>query len=861
VLLLGIAAYVSALQATFVFDDHHQIVQNRAIHDLSDNLRSLVRPRGLLYLSLAINHRLHGDIQWGYHAFNIACHLAAGLLLYGVVRRTLLHSTAIATTLPPSLVAALGSTLWLTHPLQTQAVTYVIQRGEVLAGLLSMASLYGLIRSHEAVALWPRRLWSLTALACWALAVLSKEPAAVFPVILLVYDRCFLAGSFRLAFRLRPWLYGPLLVSGSLAIALIIRHVASQDSVGFTLASSTSLTYAATQPAVIVHYLRLAFWPWPLVFDYFWRPALYPTQHVPHCMLLVSLLMLTGWGLYRNHPLGVAGTWFFVTLGPTSSVIPIADLCVEHRMYFALAPLMLIFAWLITRTIDLLAPPPWRPTAMLVTGIVLCATFAFVTHMRTLDYRAEARLWRTVVTHRPNNPRAHSNLATALIRNGGDPSEAIAHFKIAMRLLPGNVDPYNNLANLYMRQERYDEARSLLQMAHKMKPNHPWVKMNLGSLARRQGELVQAEALLRDSLALNPGFSPTYSELSLVLQQQERLEEARRVLEEGMERAVPSPQLWSALASVLSKQGKVADALLNARKALELAPDDDTVVLTCAAVLAMAGDHQNAIDHLSTLVDRNPDLCAARSNLAAANLVAGRYGPALVEYGRLLKLRPRDAQIVRRVAWLLATLPDEEFRNVDEALRMATWANQVTGDRVPIFLQTLAAALANAGNYQTAVDTQRRAIERLDANVSPAIFAEYTHHLESLVQRKPIRAHPSAFPAHENVRSLGPSLTGPEGCITPIPNSPRPSPMGENELTRDYPGHSDAKEHANVACNVWHGEPVSQEGDSSTNWIQTSHISPSLDKDAVLCRHRAAMSPKQRLCLHKGPSQCTPEAM
>ncbi len=147
--------------------------------------------RPLAALSFAINYALAGRTTWPYHATNLAIHIAAALLLLGVVRRTLL---AVGKSPRFSLACAAAiAALWAVHPLQTESVTYIVQRVESLAGLFYLLALYCLIR--QASSIGRAKWWSVSAVVACLLGVCTKEIMATAPVVLLAYDAIFLAGS------------------------------------------------------------------------------------------------------------------------------------------------------------------------------------------------------------------------------------------------------------------------------------------------------------------------------------------------------------------------------------------------------------------------------------------------------------------------------------------------------------------------------------------------------------------------------------------------------------------------------------------------------------------------------------------
>ena len=251
-----ILVYANSFNGVFLFDDAPHIVHNERIQHLRPLAGLLSGQRPIIDLSLAINYALGKLNVWGYHAINLGIHLLAALALYGVIRRTLSRNQLAdrfgSSSGPLAAVAAL---IWAVHPLQTQSVTYIIQRSESLMGLFYLLALYCLIRSVDSVR---RRVWQLAAVACCASGMGSKAVMVTAPLVLFLYDWVFLSKSAAIAARRRwtlylglaatwgvPWLTG---VAGG-----VLNPSTRGASVGFGFKGIMPLDYFLTQFGVIVH--------------------------------------------------------------------------------------------------------------------------------------------------------------------------------------------------------------------------------------------------------------------------------------------------------------------------------------------------------------------------------------------------------------------------------------------------------------------------------------------------------------------------------------------------------------------------------------------------------------------------------
>ena len=200
----AVACYANSLTAPLLFDDRH-IQESPLIHTLRPGWRLLENPRAVALYSLALNYALHGEEVAGYHLVNLAIHLAAGWLLLGLVQRTLCSPRLAArcgdAAWPLAMAVAL---LWTVHPLQTQAVTYIIQRMESLMSLFYLATLYAFVRARSSAR--PVR-WYLVSIACCALGMGTKEVMVTAPLMVLWYDRALAADSWRQLVMRRSWYY------------------------------------------------------------------------------------------------------------------------------------------------------------------------------------------------------------------------------------------------------------------------------------------------------------------------------------------------------------------------------------------------------------------------------------------------------------------------------------------------------------------------------------------------------------------------------------------------------------------------------------------------------------------------------
>jgi tetratricopeptide (TPR) repeat protein len=543
IVCVGALAYVNSFAGRFIFDDR-SILEDASIRHLWPPWMAMFSPnnvaRPIIGLTFAINYAISGLEVWSYHLINLLIHLLAALALFGVVRRALLSERmrerfgAAATAL-----AASVALVWAVHPLQTQSVTYIIQRGESLMGLMYLATLYAVIRAAQSVS----KRWVVAAVTACAMGMATKPVMATAPIIALLFDVIFITSSLTSSLRRRRALYAALGSTWIILAATITAPTPADWSAGFRMKQLTPVEYLQTQFGVIAHYLRLAVWPDALVLDYGWPVARTASEIIPFAAIIISLAAATLWALARRPAVGFLGAWFFLILAPTSSVMPIADLAFEHRMYLPLAAIVALCIIGSYRTgqalVARLARSPARRKQLgqfVGAGLlaVIVAALGSLTFLRNTYYQSDIVMWADVVKKRPGNARAHNNLGMFLAERG-QYGEALAHFDEACRLNPNDALAKNNLALTLANQGRVSEAIPLYLDALQRKPDYTDAHFNLGRALTAQGDLEAAKAHFSATTELDPTYGEAYFGLAMVLEKQGRaaaaVEPLRRVVE------------------------------------------------------------------------------------------------------------------------------------------------------------------------------------------------------------------------------------------------------------------------------------------------------------------------------------------
>jgi tetratricopeptide (TPR) repeat protein len=518
----GIGAYHNSFQGPFIFDDLGCIPENPHIRHLwpiwdvlSPHTESAVTGRPVVCLTLALNYALGGLNVWGYHAFNLAVHLLSTLVLFGILRRTL-EGEKLRDQIGAAAIWLAGAIalIWEVHPLQTECVDYIVQRTESLMGLFLLLTLYCTLRSSQSSR---PGVWYLAAVISCALGMGSKEVMVGAPLLVLLYDRVFLASSFRDLWHRRRELYIGLAASWVI-LAILVLWV-PHSATGFGIKGHTpwnySWDYLKTEAGVIVYYLRLCFWPHPLVIDYAdWPITLSLKGGLASGIVVIGLLGATVWAVRHRPWAGFLGAWFFLILGPTSSILPsVGEAAADRRMYLPLAAVVtmaVVGAFALGKR--LLNKQPGVALGCVAGGFVV-ALLTFLTIQRNCDYRSAVNIWQDTVEKRPSNPRAHNNFGTVLLQ-AGKVQEAIGHFEQALRIKPDYADAHNNLGAALRRQGRLQEAIGHYEQALRLKPDYAEAHNNLGNALVQLGRVQEAIGQYEQALRINPHFVQAQANLA-----------------------------------------------------------------------------------------------------------------------------------------------------------------------------------------------------------------------------------------------------------------------------------------------------------------------------------------------------------
>jgi protein O-mannosyl-transferase len=610
ILVAALAVYHNCFSVPFLLDDVPSITRNPSIRHLwpiwnalSPPPASFVAGRPVVNFSLAVNYALGGTNVWGYHALNLAIHILASLTLFGIVRQTFLSPVLRKRFGASAIQLALAvAVLWMVHPLQTEAVTYISERCESLMGLFYLLTLYCFIRGTDTSksASW----FALSVIAC-LLGMGSKEVMVTAPVLVLLYDRTFVSESFREAWKRHRPLY--IALGGTWILLSYLMLGLHQRGAGFGLGIAW-WDYALIECRAVVQYLWLAIWPHPLVFDYGEFVAIRHMGEVaPYVVILVVLVSGVLVELKRQPAIGFIGAWFFMILAPTSSIVPIGGQpMAEHRMYLSLVAVVILAVLGIHKVMG------QRGTVIF---LALAAGLGFLTIRRNEVYRTELSILEDTVAECPRSGRAHSNLGRALLEAGQFP-EAMTQCELALRMNPNNAEAHYNLGFILQRMGKVPEAVGEYEQTLRLKPEHADAHYNLGVALEKTGQEPKAITHYKQAIQFDPDNVEAHVNLGSAFLRTGKVSEAIEQYKQALRINPDYAEAYSNLGTIFQRLGKLPEAVVQYEQALRINPDYVEAHFNLGLALEKLGRPSEAIEHYQQALKLRPDFLPAVKALA-----------------------------------------------------------------------------------------------------------------------------------------------------------------------------------------------------------------------------------------------------
>lgn len=620
VTILGIIIYSNTFDCTFHLDDNPSILMNSSIRNLSDikTIWDNNHSRFTGYWSFALNYHFGAYDVWGYHLVNLIIHLINACLVYGLTR--LLFSTPVlrtdALSQHASGYAFAVALLFVSHPLATQSVTYIVQRLASLVTLFYVVTILlyiqGRLKDSKSTSRW---LFFAGALLSAILASYSKENAFTLPIAVVLVEGCFFrTKSISLTMKKSQWL---MLVGGlGVLSALVISRFASSaifrtipPELGNTY-SVTPWTYLLTQFSVIVTYIRLLILPLHQNLDYDFPIAtsFFEIRTMLSFAVLVSLLVVAVYLFNKKRLISFGIFWFFLTLAIESSIVPITDVIFEHRTYLpsfgfflVLMTIVYTYLWQKNRTV----------TSVLI--VMLVSINSVLAYQRNKIWKNEETLWKDVVQQSPGKARPYVNLGMYYIERG-EYQVAAPFFAKAYELNNAYFDAANNLGVCEVAKGDNKNALVHFNRALELDTTHARVYFGRGLTWIGLSEWNNAIADFTSAITINPEYAKAYGKR----------------------------------AYVLSRLSKWEEALKDFDTSIKLDSTNSTTYFDRGRLFGFTGRYTSALEDFSRAIMLEPGIPDGYVNRAITYENLGDFAKAVVDYDRYLQYMPNDTMAKNR---------------------------------------------------------------------------------------------------------------------------------------------------------------------------------------------------------------------
>jgi len=732
----------------------------------------------LTWLSHALDCQLFGLNPAGHHATNLLLHTLNALLVFATLRKL------TDTFWRSAFVAA----LFAIHPMHVESVAWVSERKDVLSvffGLLAILAYAkyssptprsALHAPHSAPSSILHPLsskWYWLALLCFALSLLSKPMLVTLPCLLLLLDFWPLQRIQPTTINLqRPVLLKLLLeklpffllVLGSIPLTLLAQ--AKGGSV--VPIGDISLAQRLANSAIAGGwYVGKLFWPVDLAVIYPLFPTRDPAQIFAGAVVLLGFSWLAVWQVRRRPYVFAGWFWYLGTLVPVIGLVQVGmQTYADRYTYFPYIGLGLVLAWALAEWV---ANSDRRRYGVGVLSVIALGVCVAVTNHQCRYWRNSETLFARAISVTEGNYVALNNLGFALAERK-EFSRAIENYRQALAVTSRFAEAMNNLGCAYMGLKEFDQAIPVFREALSIKPDDVRTLNNLGSALHESGDYTNAIAEYNEALRLDPKFAQANYNLANSLAAVGKVTEALTNYQQALALEPDYADAHLNLGVELWKLGRKAAAADHFQRALAARTNYPGAHFWLATVAREAGDAVSEEKHLRQFLTAEPDHASARTKLAVALASrqqtdaalqevreairrqpayapaqyclgvlleqAGRPAEAIAAYDAALRIQSDYPEVLNNLAWLLAANADAKLRDGTRAVKLAHRACERTEFKVPVFIGTLAAAYAEAGQFPEAATVAEQAAKAAEAAGDQELAARNRKFMEWYRTRK-----------------------------------------------------------------------------------------------------------------------------
>jgi tetratricopeptide (TPR) repeat protein len=624
--LIVLAAYSNALQTAWHLDDYPNIVENSRLHitDLSSDSifkTFFAHPvsgngfrRPMVWPTFAINWYLGKDDVTGYHALNLFIHFLTGSILFFTILN-LFKSPNLRgkySGAEPS-IALFAATLWAINPIQSQAVTYIVQRMALMAAMFYILGIYFYVKARTNTSPFKRIFYYLGCFLSFVCACGSKEnaimlPAALFLTEIVFYQNLSLTKTRRVLLGVATGTGLLVIIAGAI---FFMKEEPPFFLKGYAFRPFSLAERLMTEPRILMHYLSQIFYPLPnrlsihhdvMVSTSLWQPW----TTLPSIAGVLILIVLGGLQIQKRPILAFSILFFFMNHLVESTILPL-ELVFEHRNYlpslFLFWPISVGIHWLLS---NFRQKKPFFYKMTFAFSIFLIMGLATSTFIRNMAWATEQTLWTD-----------------------------------ALRKAPGSSRPYFRLAEYYSKQGRLDESIALLKKGFSLRHQMPKQAEvifynNMGNTYRKKHEYEKAIQYLKQALEIVPNDTIVRKNMALVFIDSQRWLEAAEHIDILIKKRYNSEVYLNLKALILIKQNKLEEAIPYLADALRLAPNSRETLLYAGVTQSLLGRYEKAdwfLKRAHSIYPKDPLIlvCLADNSLRARkNEAADSYLDSLL---------------------------------------------------------------------------------------------------------------------------------------------------------------------------------------------------------------------------------------
>jgi len=724
----GWITYSGTSNIPFVLDDRPNIMGNQYVHLQQLGITQLYEAafksplpnRPVANLSFALNYYFSQDDVSRYHFTNTTIHLINGFLVFLLTLTLLQHhrtglsskNRAVATpcSVPHYLAATFAALIFITHPVQTQSVLYIVQRMATLSTMFYLVALLCYIAGRHTQS--SRQRWSFwcCSIFSWGLALGSKEIALTLPVTLFLYEWYFFQDLHWKWLRtsLQPILITLVLLS-AIGLVFLGKHPVDLLTAAFETRDFSPLQRILTQFRVLVFYITMLVFPHPARLNLMHHidtsfSMISPFTTLLSLAILTTLVTLAFVYARRHRLLSFCIFWFFLHLFIESSFLPLL-MIFEHRLYLPMVGVVLLMGSLSYRGLS------QRPSYAITAGLILIVIFAWSSHTRTHVWHDRLTLWSDIVDKNQYSFRVYNNRGFVL-ENAGQLDAAFQDYEKAVELNLKNATGYNNLGNVYQKRGNYKLAFENYAAALAIQPEYSDPHYNRGNTLARQNQFKEALADYNQAIRLGKDSPEVYHNRGFARAQLGEISLAIKDYSQAIQRNANYVTAFNNRGIAYARSNKHRQAIADYSKAIRLSPKMPMAFNNRGQSTEQLGDYKTALNDYTRAIEQNPKYAGAYLNRAGVSAKMRDFNRAVQDYSTAIGIQDNSPQAFNGRGTVYSQLNQPEL-----AIRDFTTAIQL--------LPTFVAAYRNRGHSrenlkkdELAVHDYARAIELDPGNVT-----------------------------------------------------------------------------------------------------------------------------------------------